>query len=178
MRPSVIWFTGLPSSGKSTLATALGVRFVEAGISFCCLDGDEIRKTISRDLGFGQADRVEQVRRVYRLAAEHLQAGRHVIVSMVSPHRLIRREARLALRSFVEVYVNCPLESCERRDIKGLYLRARKGEIKEFTGIDSVYEEPESPEVMVRTDQNDVQSCLNSIWKFLQERNSDKPSKF
>src|SRR5690606_19200106 len=151
--PKVIWFTGLSGSGKSTLANALERRLHAAGRHTYLLDGDNVRHGLNRDLGFTDADRVENIRRVAEVAKLMVDAGLIVLVSFISPYRSERRMARerFAEGEFVEVFVDTPLEECERRDIKGLYAKARAGTIPNFTGISAPYEAPEAPEVHLRT---------------------------
>jgi bifunctional enzyme CysN/CysC len=151
--PRCIWFTGLSGSGKSTLANLLEKRLHAQGRHTYLLDGDNVRHGLNRDLGFTEADRVENVRRVAEVARLMVDAGLVVIVSFISPFRAERRTARALFEpdEFVEVFVDAPLEECERRDPKGLYAKARRGELSNMTGIDSPYEAPEKPEVHVRT---------------------------
>jgi bifunctional enzyme CysN/CysC len=152
-RPRCIWFTGLSGSGKSTLANLLEKRLHAQGRHTYVLDGDNVRHGLNRDLGFTQADRVENIRRVAEVAKLMVDAGLVVIVSFISPFRAERRMARELFEpgEFVEVFVDTPLAECERRDPKGLYAKARRGDLANFTGIDSPYEEPQAPEVHVRT---------------------------
>ena len=152
-RPRCIWLTGLPGSGKSTIANALERRLHAEGRHTYLLDGDNVRHGLSRDLGFTETDRVENIRRVAEVARLMVDAGLIVIVSFISPFRAERRMARRLFGEgeFVEVFVDAPLAECERRDPKGLYAKARRGELANFTGIDSPYEAPESPEVRLDT---------------------------
>jgi adenylyl-sulfate kinase len=150
-RGATVWFTGLPASGKSTFAAGLVVRLVEAGVPAYRLDGDNLRHGLCGDLGFDVAGREENVRRAAEVARLMADAGTVVVVSLVSPYREGRARAR-ALHEcdglpFVEVWVSTPLEECERRDPKGLYARARRGEVRHMTGIDDPYEPPPDPEV-------------------------------
>lgn len=152
---TIVWLTGLSGAGKSTLADALHRRLRELAISAHVLDGDRIREGLSSDLGFSPADRAENVRRTAHLAALLADAGVLAIACLISPLRADRAQAREiaehAGHRFVEVYVNTPLEECERRDPKGLYARARRGDLPEFTGISAPYEPPEAPELELRT---------------------------
>ena len=163
--PRCIWLTGLPASGKSTLANLLEKRLHAEGRHTYLLDGDNVRHGLNRDLGFTEADRVENIRRVAEVARLMVDAGLVVIVSFISPFRSERRLARALFRpgEFVEVFVDTPLEECERRDPKGLYARARRGEVKNFTGIDSPYEAPEAAEVHVRTESRTPLECVQAI---------------
>lgn len=152
-RPCVVWFTGLSGAGKSTIANLLEVELHTRGRATYLLDGDNVRHGLNKDLGFSATDRVENVRRVAEVARLMVDAGLVVIVSLISPFRSERRMARDLFQDdeFVEVYVNTPLALAEQRDRKGLYKKARRGELKNFTGIDSPYEEPERPEVEIFT---------------------------
>ena len=150
---ATVWFTGLPSSGKSTVAAAVEARLLAAGRNAYVLDGDNLRHGLNGDLGFSAADRAENVRRTAEVAALMADAGVVSLVSLVSPYRADRAAARAAHERsgirFLEVWVSTPLAECERRDPKGLYARARAGEIPEFTGISQPYEEPEAPELEI-----------------------------
>ena len=169
-QPRCIWFTGLSGAGKSTLANLLERRLHAAGRHTYLLDGDNVRHGLNRDLGFTEADRVENIRRVAEVARLMVDAGLVVLVSFISPYRADRRMARelFAPEEFVEVFVDAPLVECERRDTKGLYAKARRGELKNFTGIDSAYEPPETPEVHLRTDQLDAEACALQIIALLE----------
>jgi bifunctional enzyme CysN/CysC len=160
-----VWFSGLSGAGKSTLANLLEKRLHEAGRHTYLLDGDNIRQGLNRDLGFTEADRVENIRRVAEVARLMTDAGLIVLVSFISPFRAERRMARalFAPDEFLEVFVDAPLADCERRDPKGLYAKARRGEWKDFTGIDSVYEVPESTELTVNTQQHSAAECAEMI---------------
>jgi adenylyl-sulfate kinase len=152
-----VWFTGLPSSGKSTVAAAVEARLLAEGHAAYVLDGDNLRHGLNGDLGFSPADRAENVRRTAEVAALMADAGVVALASLVSPARADRAAARAAhdardLR-FLEVWVSTPLEECERRDAKGLYARARAGEIPDFTGIGQPYEEPEAPDLEIAMDE-------------------------
>jgi bifunctional enzyme CysN/CysC len=152
-RPRCIWLTGLSASGKSTIANQVEKRLHAEGRHTYLLDGDNVRHGLNRDLGFTEADRVENIRRIAEVARLMVDAGLIVIVSFISPFRAERRMARQLFEAdeFVEVWVDTPLEECERRDPKGLYAKARRGELRNFTGIDSPYEPPEAAEVRVDT---------------------------
>ncbi len=158
-----LWLTGLPCSGKTTLGRAVVDRLLAAGRSAELLDGDVLRRDRWKDLGFTQRDREENVRRIGRLAEELTQAGTIAVVSAVSPYRAIRDEVRGNSSRFIEIYVNAPLVVCEERDVKGMYRRARLGELKGFTGIDDPYEPPHAPEVECRTDLETVEESVEKI---------------
>jgi len=147
-RGKVVWFTGLSGSGKSTLANALEVELHGRGMRTCLLDGDNLRQGLNRDLGFTEADRVENIRRVGEVARLMMDAGLIVLAAFISPFRRDREmvRERIGARDFVEVYLATPLEICEQRDPKGLYRQARAGQLAHMTGLTSPYEPPESPE--------------------------------
>lgn len=150
----VIWFTGLSGSGKTTLATLLEQHLRQLGYHCCVLDGDVVRKGLNKDLGFSDADRRENIRRIAEVSKLMIDAGLIVIAAFVSPFEADRAMVReIVGPGFFEVFVDCPLEVCERRDTKGLYRKARSGEIKDFTGISSPYQEPKKPDVVLETDQ-------------------------
>lgn len=160
----VLWFTGLPSSGKTVLAESLKKEFLfNNSIPLTILDGDAVRENISKGLGFSKEDRHTNNLRVAEKALEVLEKGSPVCVSLISPYRKTRQEIRGKLSNFVEVYIKCPLEVCEQRDTKGMYKLAREGKIKNFTGIDDPYEEPSSPEITVETDKQGITNCIDTI---------------
>lgn len=164
-RPRCIWLTGLPAAGKSTIADRLEQHLHAAGRHTYVLDGDVIRRGLCRDLGFSHADRAENIRRVAEVARLMVDAGLLVIVSFISPFAAERAMARSLFRpgEFVEVFVDAPLAECERRDPKGHYARARRGEIPQFTGIDSAYEPPSAPEVHLRTGDEGVEQSVQRL---------------
>jgi len=164
-----LWFTGLSAAGKSTIANILEKRLHADGRHTYVLDGDNVRHGLSRDLGFTVADRVENIRRVAEVAKLMVDAGLIVLVSFISPFRAERQLARslFAPGEFVEIFVDTPLEECERRDVKGLYAKARRGELVHFTGIDSDYEAPESPEIHLHTVGVKPEKCVDTIVHFL-----------
>jgi adenylylsulfate kinase len=164
-----IWLTGLSGSGKSTLARALGIRFRTVGVQATILDGEEIRKQFSPGLGFCKQDRDDHIQRIGDLAKQLCRNENPVIVAAISPYRSGRDKNRQEIEKFVEVYCRCPIDVAERRDVKGLYQKARNGEIASFTGIDDPYEEPLSAEVVVDTDVETVDESLEKIWTVLQQ---------
>jgi adenylyl-sulfate kinase len=151
-----VWFTGLSSSGKSTLGRAVCRRLCLAGYRVELLDGDEVRLFLSRGLGFSKQDRDENIRRIGFVAELLTRHGVITLVSAISPYREAREAVRARIPQFLEVFVNAPIEECERRDVKGLYKRARAGELKAFTGIDDPYEPPQNPEVECHTDRESI----------------------
>lgn len=159
----VVWLTGLSSAGKSTLGEELFERFRAAGRRVELLDGDIVRQCLSRDLGYSKHDRDENIRRIGFVAELLARNGVIVIVSAISPYRAIRDEVRNRIPGFIEVYVNAPIDVCEHRDVKGLYRRARSGELRGMTGIDDPYEPPLHPEVECRTDLETVQQSIEKI---------------
>jgi bifunctional enzyme CysN/CysC len=171
-RPCVVWLTGLSGSGKSTIANLLESRLHDLSRHTCILDGDNVRHGLNRDLGFTEADRVENIRRVGETAKLMVDAGLITIVSFISPFRSERRMVRglLEPEEFIEVFVDTPLEVCEQRDPKGLYLRARAGEIQNFTGIDSDYEAPQQPELHIRTTESSPAEAAEQILRYLNDK--------
>lgn len=169
----VLWFTGLSGSGKSTIANALSQTLFRRGVQEYVLDGDNIRHGLNKDLGFSAADRTENIRRIGEVAKLFVDSGTIVMAAFISPFRADRERVRALFEEgeFIEVYVKCPLEECERRDPKGLYKKARAGEIRNFTGIDSPYEPPEHPEIVVDTGRNSVDECTEQIIRYLREKN-------
>ena len=160
-----LWFTGLSGSGKSTIANLVEKRLYTMGRHTYMLDGDNVRHGLNRDLGFTEADRVENIRRVGEVSRLMVDAGLIVLVSFISPYRSERQLARSLFDEgeFLEVFVDTPLDVCEQRDPKGLYAKARRGEIKNFTGIDSDYERPENAELIVDTVDQDAEACAQAI---------------
>jgi bifunctional enzyme CysN/CysC len=170
----ILWFTGLSGAGKSTIANLVEKRLYSLGHHTFLLDGDNVRHGLNRDLGFTDADRVENIRRVAEVSKLMVEAGLIVLVSFISPFRSERRMARglVAEGEFVEVYVSTPLAVAEARDPKGLYKKARAGVIKHFTGIDSEYEAPENPEIVIDTTQSSAEQAAEMIVKYLADRES------
>ncbi len=168
----VIWLTGLPSSGKTTLSSALSAALLpQRPTAVRVLDGDRLRRALSSDLGFSAEDRQEHAKRVIALSKRLIREGVVVIVALISPYRATRHFARTELKSLLEVYVKCPIEVCISRDVKGLYQKALNGEISDLTGVTAPYEEPESPEVVVETDSLSVQECVQRILAAAHQRN-------
>lgn len=165
------WLTGLPCSGKTTTAIAFAEALAEHGVAVEVLDGDELRRRIGGGLGFSQEDRMENVRRAVYLSGLLNKHGVTTIVSLISPYAEMRNYARSELSRFVEVYIECPLEECERRDVKGMYALARQGKITSFTGVSDVYEVPVSPELILRTDQDSVHE---NVAKLLESFDQDQ----
>ena len=165
----VVWLTGLSGAGKSTIAANLNQKLSQTGIKSFILDGDVMRSGLCSDLTFSQEDRKENVRRITEVARLFAEAGMVCIVALISPYRMDRDAARAIIGSdrFVEVYVNAPIEVCERRDPKGLYAKARAGMIKDFTGISAPYEPPTSPEVEIWTNQLNLEDSVAKILAFL-----------
>jgi adenylylsulfate kinase len=168
-RSRVIWLTGLSGSGKSTIAQQLEQLLFSEGYFAQVLDGDNIRMGISNNLGFSVEDREENIRRIAEVAKLYLHSGIITLASFISPTRAIRDMARdiIGPEDFVEIYINAPLEVCEQRDVKGLYAKARRGEIKGFTGIDSPYEAPERPDLEIRTAEMSLEDSTRSIYDYL-----------
>ncbi|KXJ42458.1 adenylyl-sulfate kinase [Alcanivorax sp. HI0033] len=164
-KPVCIWLTGLSGAGKSTIANALEVALTEQGKHTYLLDGDNVRHGLNKNLGMSDDDRAENIRRVSEVAKLMVDAGLIVVTAFISPFRADRDAARALFEDgeFVEIFVHAPLEECEKRDPKGLYKKARAGEIKEFTGIDSPYEAPEKPEMVINTAENDIEACVREI---------------
>jgi len=171
-RGATVWFTGLSGSGKTTLSRALEARLYENNCRVYVLDGDNVRHGLNRDLGFSHEDRTENIRRVGEVAKLFTDYGAFCLTAFISPYREDRRGVRaiMAEDDFIEVYVEAPLEVCEERDPKGLYRKARAGEIPNFTGISAPYEEPEKPEIVVHTGQSTVDECVDQIMDYLEAR--------
>jgi len=171
-KSAVLWFTGLSGSGKSTVANAVELMLHQLKAQTYLLDGDNIRHGLNGDLGFSDADRVENIRRVGEVAKLFVDAGNLVLSAFISPFITDREMVRNALSQgqFIEVFVDTPLSVCESRDPKGLYKKARAGEIKNFTGIDSTYEVPQTPEVHIETADKSVELCAQQVVDYLQAK--------
>ncbi|MGH7929654.1 MAG: adenylyl-sulfate kinase [Candidatus Binatia bacterium] len=177
---AILWFTGLSGAGKSTLAHAVEECLHRMGCRTFVLDGDNVRHGLCGDLGFSDDDRQENIRRVGEVSKLFIEAGVIALTAFISPFRADRQRVRdlVSGGDFIEIYCHCPLEVCEGRDVKGLYARARKGEIPEFTGISSPYEEPENAELIVNTGDKSLEDCVDEVIAFLQQRgivNADVP---
>ncbi|CAH1528226.1 adenylyl-sulfate kinase [Vibrio rotiferianus] len=164
-KPVVLWFTGLSGSGKSTVANAVESKLLSLGKHSYLLDGDNVRHGLNKDLGFSDADREENIRRIGEVAKLFVDSGMIVLTAFISPFIADRELARALLlqEQFLEIFIDTPLSVCEQRDPKGLYKKARSGEIKCFTGIDSVYQEPPSPEIHVKTANKSIEECAEQI---------------
>ena len=158
-----VWFTGLPSSGKTTLSSLLRDQLEELGLPVQVLDGDEMRQRLTKGLGFTKEDRYENISRIAYVAKLLTRVGGVAIAAAISPYREMRDRARAEIGNFVEVHVSCPLAVCMQRDVKGLYTRAMKGEITNFTGISDPYEPPTNPEIVVHTEKESIEESLNKI---------------
>ena len=169
-RASTIWFTGLSGAGKSTLANALEKRLFSLGKHTMLLDGDNVRMGLNKNLGFDEKDRIENIRRIAEVAKLMNDGGLIVLTSFISPYRLDRRNAKEIIgENYFEIYVSTPMDECEKRDVKGLYKEARAGHLSQFTGISSLYEVPENPDIIVDTSINSVEQCVDFILKGLEE---------
>ncbi|MEM9903934.1 MAG: adenylyl-sulfate kinase [Cyanobacteria bacterium P01_D01_bin.44] len=168
-RGVTVWFTGLSGSGKSTIARALEAKLRAMGTKLEVLDGDIVRTNLTKGLGFSKEDRDENIRRIGFVSHLLTRNGVIVLVSAISPYRNVRDEVRERIDDFVEVYAYAPLEVCEERDVKGLYKKARSGEIANFTGISDPYEEPLTPEVTCETHNSTVDECVDQILTKLEE---------
>jgi len=164
-----LWFTGLPCSGKSAVADKVAEILKARGMRAERLDGDIVRQDLTRDLGFSRKDRDENIRRVTFVAKLLTRNGVAVLTSFISPYREVRARSRQEIGNFIEVYAKCSLEECMRRDVKGMYKKAIRGEIKEFTGISDPYEEPENPEILLQTDQETLEESVGIVMKKLEE---------
>ncbi|MDH4037387.1 MAG: adenylyl-sulfate kinase [Candidatus Krumholzibacteria bacterium] len=168
MKGFTLWFTGLPSSGKSTLARQVEEILLERGMNVEVLDGDEVRENLSKGLGFSKEDRDTNIRRIGFVAKVLSRNGAVAVTAAISPYREVRDEMRRAIGRFVEVYVRCPIEVLTERDVKGLYKKALAGEIKHFTGVDDPYEEPLKPEILIDSDKETVEESVSKIIRTLE----------
>jgi adenylylsulfate kinase len=170
---TIIWFTGLSGSGKSTLAHAVEEELHKRGTRTFVFDGDNVRHGLCGDLGFSEQDRTENIRRVGQMAKLFIESGVVALTAFISPFQVDRRRVRMMVdhdEDFLEVFCKCPLEVCETRDVKGLYQRARKGEISDFTGISSPYEEPENAELIVKTAELSIEQSVAEVINMLEVR--------
>ncbi|MFT5846829.1 MAG: adenylylsulfate kinase [Psychroserpens sp.] len=165
----LIWFTGLSGSGKSTIANLVEETLFKAGIKTYSLDGDNIRKGINNDLSFAPTDRTENIRRIAEISNLMVDAGLVVFAAFVSPYKKDRENIRTIVKdvNFVEVYINTSIEECERRDVKGLYKKARAGEIKNMTGVSAPYEAPERPDIEIKTEDESIEDSVKRIVDFI-----------
>lgn len=172
-RGKVLWFTGLSGSGKSTIAKGLEEKLHSDGFFSVVLDGDNVRTGINNNLGFSDEDRKENIRRIAEVAKLFVSNGVITICSFVSPTEEIRNLAKsiIGQNDFFEIFVNTPIEECEKRDVKGLYAKARKGEIKDFTGINAPFEEPKNPDLEIQTKNKTVEESVNEVLQFALPRN-------
>jgi adenylyl-sulfate kinase len=170
-QPCILWFTGLSASGKSTISNAVEQKLYDLGHHTYLLDGDNVRHGLNKDLGFTDEDRVENIRRIGEMAKLFADAGLIVLSAFISPFRADRKMVRDLVEDgeFVEIHMATPLSVCEQRDPKGLYRKARQGQIKNFTGIDSVYEAPESPEITLNTAECDIEACADKVIAYLKQ---------
>lgn len=165
----VLWLTGLPGSGKTTISSTLAPLLIERGLKVEVMDGDEVRKSLSPDLGFSKEDREEHAQRVTYVSKLLARNGVVVIVALIAPYRSFRQKVRKEIENYVEVHVKASVEECIRRDPKGLYKKALAGEIKDMTGVDDPYEEPVNHEVTVDTERESVGECVERITRKLEE---------
>ncbi len=165
-----LWFTGLSGSGKTTVALEVEKKLKEKGCKVERLDGDVVREHLTRDLGFSKEDRDENIRRNSFVAHLLTRNGVICLCCFISPYRKARQDVRELIVDFVEIYVNAPLEVCEKRDVKNLYSKARKGKLSEFTGVSDPYEEPDNPEIELRTDRETVEQSADKVIAYLEEK--------
>ncbi|MEZ9421626.1 adenylyl-sulfate kinase [Vibrio breoganii] len=170
-KPAVLWFTGLSGSGKSTIANAVELKLNQLSIHSYLLDGDNVRHGLNSDLGFSDEDRIENIRRIGEVAKLFVDSGSLVLTAFISPFIQDREQVRSLLPDgeFIEVFVDTPIETCELRDPKGLYKKARKGEIKHFTGLTSDYEAPQAAEIHLKTDQQSIEESAEQVIQYLRD---------
>lgn len=171
-KPQLIWFVGLSGSGKSTLASALEEKLFSEGVNTYILDGDNIRSGLNSDLDFSDESRKENIRRIAEVSKLFVDAGLVVMTAFITPFEEERRKVKalIGVDNYTEVFVNCPIEECEKRDVKGLYAKARRGEIKNFTGIDSPFEEPVDADINIPTHQMSVGDGVEKIYDLIKEK--------
>ncbi|MFT7035658.1 MAG: adenylylsulfate kinase [Cyclobacteriaceae bacterium] len=171
-RPQLIWFVGLSGSGKSTIASALEEKLFADGLSTYILDGDNIRSGLNNDLDFSDDSRKENIRRIAEVSKLFVDAGTVVMTAFITPFAAERAKVKALIgeENYTEVFVNCPLEECEKRDVKGLYAKARRGEIKNFTGIDSPFEEPTNADINIPSHQMSVQDGVQKIYDLVKKK--------
>ena len=169
MKGFTLWFTGLPCSGKTTISDIVEKELKERGLNVEALDGDELRKNLSKDLGFSKKDRDTHIRRIGFISKLLSRNGVATLAAFVSPYREVRDHLRSEIENFVEVYVRCPVDECIKRDVKGMYKKALAGEIKNFTGISDPYEEPLSPELVVETDKESPEESAQRVVQKLEQ---------
>ena len=171
-KSAILWFTGLSGAGKSTLAHAVELALHKHGCRTYVLDGDNVRHGLCADLGFSAEDRTENIRRIGEMAKLFTEAGVITLAAFISPFRADRKKVRTLVNpeDFIEIYCYCPLDTCEQRDVKGLYAKAHQGLIKDFTGVSSPYEAPETPELIVDTSKLSLEECVNKVLALLSER--------
>lgn len=172
-KPSLLWFTGLSGSGKSTIANAVDRKLFELGCHSYLLDGDNVRHGLNRDLGFDDGSRVENIRRITEVAKLFIDSGLIVSTAFISPFIADREQAKSIIGElFVEVFIDTPIEVCEKRDPKGLYAKARQGEIENFTGITSPYETPIAPDIHIKTDEQSIEQSAQLVIDYLRKNNT------
>ena len=171
-RSLILWFTGLSGSGKSTLAHAVEEKLHQMGCRTFVFDGDNVRHGLNSNLGFSKEDRKENIRRIGEMCKLFIEAGVIALTAFISPFREDRERVRTLVQEgdFIEIFCDCSLEICESRDVKGMYAKARRGEIKEFTGISSPYERPENPEMIIETGKLNLEQCVEMILTYLREK--------
>lgn len=169
-RGLVIWLTGLPCSGKTTLAREIEKYFLMHNLVIQCLDGDVVRATINKDLGFSKKDRLKNIERVANIAQKISDSGEHVFLAFVSPYQEMRDSVRAVCKNFLEVYVKCDVKTCKKRDIKGMYLRAENSEIMDFTGVQGVFEIPQNPEIVVDTKNETIRESTKKIIQYIENK--------